>query len=145
MIMFYTSKIISRMQFLTLEVATQKAETRISCNTIATWSSNLERNADIDNCLETGLGLGLGLGLGADSSIEICAKPEATGGTRSSIPAKGEKVKGGEGERDSKGPQSPPPPEQGVTVAQIFCASLGGGQNNIMQTLLSRTEILSRA
>ena len=48
--------------------ATQKAETRISCNTIATWSSYLERNADIDNCLETGLGLGLGLGLGADAS-----------------------------------------------------------------------------
>ena len=68
MIMFYTSKIISRMQFLTLEVATQKAATRISCNTIATWSSYLERNADIDNCLETGLGLGLGLGLGADAS-----------------------------------------------------------------------------
>ena len=43
MIMFYTSKIISRMQFLTLEVATQKAETRISCNTIATLSSYLER------------------------------------------------------------------------------------------------------
>ena len=60
--MFYTSKIISRMQFLTSEVATQKAETRISCNTIATWSSYLERNADIDSCLETGLGLGLGLG-----------------------------------------------------------------------------------
>ena len=68
MIMFYTSKVISRMQFLTLEVATQKAETKISCNTIATWSSYLERNADIDNCLETGLGLGLGLGLGADAS-----------------------------------------------------------------------------
>ena len=68
MIMFYTSKIISRMQFLTLEVATQKAETRISCNTIATWSTYLERNADIDNCLETGLGLGLGLGLEADAS-----------------------------------------------------------------------------
>ena len=62
------AEIISRMQFLTLEVATQKAETRISCNTIATWSSYLERNADIDNCLETGLGLVLGLGLGADAS-----------------------------------------------------------------------------
>ena len=68
MIMFYTSKIISHMQFLTLEVATQKAETKISCNTIATWSSYLERNADIDNCLETSLGLGLGLGLGVDAS-----------------------------------------------------------------------------
>ena len=66
--MFYTSKIISRMQFLTLEVATQKAETRISCNTIATWSSYLERNADIDNYLETSLELGLGLGLGVDAS-----------------------------------------------------------------------------
>ena len=52
---------ISHMQFLKLEVATQKAETRISGNTIATWSSYLEKNAD-------SLGLGLGLGLGANAS-----------------------------------------------------------------------------
>ena len=41
--------------------------------------------------------------------------------------------------------QPPPPSKAGVTVAQIFCASLGGGQNNIMHLLLSRTEILSCA
>ena len=70
----------------------------------------------------------------SNSSIEICAKPEATGGTRGSIPVRGEKAKVGEGERDSKGPQSPP--RAGVTVSQIFCASLGGGQNNI---IMSRT------
>ena len=54
------------------QAATQKAETRISCNTIAIWSSYFERNADIDNCLEAGLGLGLGFCLGADASPEIC-------------------------------------------------------------------------
>ena len=41
------------------QAATQKAQTRISCNTIAIWSSYFEKNADIDNCLEGGLGLGL--------------------------------------------------------------------------------------
>ena len=39
--------------------------------------------------------------------------------THGSIPMKGEKAKGGEGERDSKGPQSPPP-KQGSQLHKSF-------------------------
>ena len=52
MIMFYTSKTISRMQLLTLEVATQTAETKICCSTIPTWSSYWERNATLTIALK---------------------------------------------------------------------------------------------
>ena len=55
----------------------------------------------------------------SNCSIEICAKLEATGGTRSSIPVKGDKAKGGEGERDSKGPQ-PPPQSRGSQLHKSF-------------------------